>query len=164
MLVSVTTRGERRFELASPSPQDAEHTPKLTFSLSTLEEQLEPQFAVGLVTRVATDTGGNSSLVVDSTALIRNSRPLSGDFNVHCENSRVASFMSRVAGLVLRSFSTLHQSQTQLPVSRPSFEAEQYLQKVIMEYLVSPDSRHPNQVSNNNIQVQSYCDLKVKAD
>jgi len=86
MLVSVTARCERKFELASPSPQDEERTPKLTFSLSTLEEQLEPQFAVGLgspVTLIAADTGGGNSSLVDSTALIRNSRPLSGDFNEH---------------------------------------------------------------------------------
>jgi len=86
MLVSVTTRCERRFELASPSPQDAERTTRLTFSLSTLEEQLEPQFAVGLgslVHLVATDNGEGNTSLVDSTALIRNSRPLSGDFNEH---------------------------------------------------------------------------------
>ena len=137
ILVSVVTRCLRKFELASPSQEvGAERTAVLSaFSLSTLEEQLEPQFAVGLgspVPLVAKDTDEGNSSFVDSTASIKISRPLSGDLNVHCENSWVASFMSTVAcfwGLLLFWFSTLHQSQIQFPVSRPSFDMEQYLRR-----------------------------------
>lgn len=130
MLLSMAPPCLRRFDLAPPSGQEAERTPELNFSLSTLEEQLELQFPV-LVVKEA--DGGNSSLV-DSTALIRNSRPLSEDFNVHCDNSRVASFVldtkdACFSTLDLRCLSNLHQSQTQFPVSRPSFNAEQYLPK-----------------------------------
>ena len=167
MLVSVVTRCLRRFELASPSQ------PELSaFSLSTLEEQLEPQFAVGLgspVTLAAADSGGRNSSLVDNTASIRILRPLSGDFSVHCENSWVATFMSTSAcswGFFFLCFSNL-QSQTQLPVSSPSFDMEQYLPNNDHNKLVSSNSTSSwieSQIIHDcSRAAQKYWDLLVQS-
>lgn len=134
MLVSMAIRFSQELELASPGPQEREPMPQLNFSLSRLEEQLEPQSAIGLglPAAAAADSRGGSTCSDDRAAFIRNSSPLSGDFNVHCENSRVVSLMSKVTRFsffTARCFSNLHQSHTQLPESTPSADVQQYLKK-----------------------------------
>lgn len=105
---------------------------KHNFSLSRLEEQLEPLSLLGLGSHdLAWRDSDESTSSEDRAALIRYSRPLSGEVNVHCERrSRVLSLRSevvRLSFLTTRCVLILHQSQIQLPESTPSVEVQQYL-------------------------------------